>query len=212
MPTEIKFDLSYIPPSAFDIYHVGLALLTFVLLILLVFLMLAIIFNLLRKNKHAAKSVEKPVIEKSQPVPKAEEKTSPKPEPVILKQASPDAALQLMGLLQQEARFIDFIEEDVNAYSDAEIGAAARVVHKGCQKVIQTHFKLEPVRQEAENSRITLSKGFDASAIRLTGNIVGSAPYTGNLVHRGWRATKVKLPKLAEEHDVNIVAAAELEL
>ena len=38
------------------------------------------------------------------------------------------AALQLLGLLQREARFVDFIQEDVAPYTDAEISAAAKDV------------------------------------------------------------------------------------
>ncbi len=52
------------------------------------------------------------------------------------------AALQLLGLLQREARFVDFIQEDVAPYTDAEIGAAARVVHEGCRKVLREHFAI----------------------------------------------------------------------
>lgn len=135
-----------------------------------------------------------------------------RPEPAVVKEATPEAALQLLGLLQKEARFLDFVQEDIAGYADAEIGAAARVVHEGCRKVLAQHFELEPVRQEQENTRITLPKGFDATAIRPTGNIVGEPPFTGTLVHRGWRASKVKLPKLAEGHNVNIIAPAEVEL
>ena len=48
------------------------------------------------------------------------------PRPAPLKETLPDSALQLLALLQQEGRFIDFLEENVTAYSDAEIGGAAR--------------------------------------------------------------------------------------
>lgn len=130
----------------------------------------------------------------------------------ILKETGPDAAFHLLGLLQRDGRFIDFIEEDVAAYSDAEIGAAARVVHEGCRKALREHFTLEPVRNEAEGSPITLEAGFDASAIRLTGNVVGEAPFRGSLGHRGWRVAEVRLPKLAEKHDTRILAPAEVEL
>jgi len=114
----------------------------------------------------------------------------PPPAPVagvLLRQASPDAALQLLGLLQKEARLIDFTQEDLSSYSDADIGGAARVVHEGCAKVLREYFTLTPVRPEAEGSRIALPDGFDASAIRLTGNVVGQAPYKGSLRHRPWR-------------------------
>jgi hypothetical protein len=135
-----------------------------------------------------------------------------RPEPVIVKEATPDAALQLLGLLQKEARFLDFVQENIASYADSEIGAAARVVHEGCRKVLGQHFELDPVRKEQENTRLTLPKGFDASEVRVSGNIVGEPPFTGLLIHRGWRASKVKLPKIAEGHDVHILAPAEVEL
>ena len=126
--------------------------------------------------------------------------------------ATDTAALQLLGLLQREARFVDFIQEDVAPYSDAEIGAAARVVHGGCRKLLAEHFTLAPVRAEAEGSRVTLAAGFDASAIRLTGNVVGQAPFTGTLSHRGWQVTQVRLPQLTDARAAAIIAQAEVEL
>ena len=129
-----------------------------------------------------------------------------------LKTVTPDAALQLLALLQRDARLIDFAQEDLTGYSDADIGGAARVVHEGCRKVLQEHFTLEPVRPEAEGSRITLEAGFDARALRLTGNVTGQAPFHGSLSHRGWRATQVKLPQLADSHDPRVLAQAEVEL
>jgi hypothetical protein len=137
---------------------------------------------------------------------------APAPAPVTLRVATPDAALQLLSLFQREARLIDFTQENLAAYTDADIGAAARVVHEGCAKVLREHFTIEPVRSEAEGSRIELAEGFDAAAVRLTGNVVGKAPFRGALSHRGWRASDVRLPKLAEAHDAAILAPAEVEL
>ena len=134
------------------------------------------------------------------------------PQAAPFKEASPDAALQLLGLLQREARLIDFTRENLTSYSDADIGAAARVVHEGCSKVLREHFTIEPVRPEAEGSRIVLDEGFDAAAIRLTGNVVGKAPFRGSLSHRGWRASSVRLPKLTGSHDAGVLAPAEVEL
>jgi hypothetical protein len=128
------------------------------------------------------------------------------------REARPDAALQLLGLLQQQGRFIDFLEEDVSGFSDTDVGAAARVVHQGCRKALREHFKIVPIRPEPEGSRITLPEGYDASLIRLAGNVVGKPPYNGNLVHRGWRVNESALPKVAEGHDVRVLAAAEVEL
>lgn len=146
------------------------------------------------------------------PTPAAQAPAAPKPAPRPLKEATPDAALQLLGLLQRDARLVDFAEENLEAFSDADIGAAARVVHAGCRKVLREHFSIVPVVQDPEGSRITLNEGFDAAAIRLTGNVVGTAPFNGSLSHRGWRVAETRLPKLAEQHDAAIVAQAEVEL
>jgi hypothetical protein len=137
---------------------------------------------------------------------------APPPEPVILKEATPDAALQLLGLLQKQARFIDFIQEDISVYSDADVGIAARVVHEGCSQVLKEHVSLKPVRNEVEGSSITLPPGFDATQIRLTGHIVGNAPFTGQLIHRGWQVSELRLPKLTAAYNAKIIAPAEVEL
>ena len=224
-------------PTTLDALHLGLAGLAALLLILLVIVLTISVAALLRRGKTEPLSViiervpaemasparTEPlqvVIERvpaamippaaPAPAPKAPE--APKPEPVIVKEATPEAALQLLGLLQKEARFLEFVQEEVAGYSDADIGAASRVVHEGCRRVLRQHFELEPVRKEEEGQRITLPKGFDPSAVRPVGNIVGQPPFTGTLVHRGWRASQVKLPKIAEGHNVNIIAPAEVEL
>ncbi len=129
-----------------------------------------------------------------------------------VKESSPESALQFLALLQQEARLVDFVQEDIGAYSDEEVGAAARIVHEGSKKAINEYFTLSPIRTEDEGSRITLAEGFNASEVRLTGNVVGTAPFTGTLVHRGWRVTAVNLPKLSAGHDTTIITAAEVEL
>jgi hypothetical protein len=129
-----------------------------------------------------------------------------------LRQASPDSALQLLSLLQRDARLIDFVGENLADYTDAQVGAAARVVHEGCAKVLREHFQIEPVREEPEGSRVALPAGFDAAAVRLTGNVVGQPPFNGSLRHRGWRVAEVRLPQLAEGHDTRVLAAAEVEL
>lgn len=131
---------------------------------------------------------------------------------VPLGETAPDAALLLLGLLQKDGRLVDFLQEEIQAYSDAEIGRGARVVHQGCRQVLRDYFTLEPVRAEPEGSRITLEPGFDAAAIRPTGQVVGEPPFTGTLAHRGWRVTDIRLPKLTSGHDPRIIAAAEVEL
>lgn len=135
------------------------------------------------------------------------------PPPALVRAtANVDAALQLLALLQRESRFVDFLQEDIAAYSDADVGGAARLLHGGARKVLEDTFDLEAVRPEAEGSRLTLPAGFDAAAVRVTGNVVGQPPFAGTLQHKGWRVTAVRLPALTEGHDTRVIAPAEVEL
>ena len=122
------------------------------------------------------------------------------------------AALQLLAALQREGRLVDFVEEDLTAYPDATVGAAARAVHAGCKRAIEEYFRLEPVLREPEGATVEVRSGFDPAAVRLTGNVVGKPPFKGALRHHGWRAHGVTLPRPLDGMDPAIVAPAEVEL
>jgi Domain of unknown function (DUF2760) len=119
-------------------------------------------------------------------------------------------AVHLLSLLQREGRLIDFCEEDLAGFSDAQVGAAARTVHDGCRKAVREAFTLVPVRAEPEGSPITLPAGFDPRAVRLTGNVAGNPPFSGILRHHGWKAAQVRMP--AGPGDSSVIAPAEVEL
>ncbi len=119
-------------------------------------------------------------------------------------------ALLVLSLLQREGRMIDFLMQDVSSFSDAEIGAAARLVHEGARKAIRSHAVVEPVRSEEEGARVVLAAA-DAS-VKLIGNLSGPGPYKGALRHRGWRVTSLSLPTPTADFDATIVSAAEIEL
>lgn len=215
----MNIDLS-LTPTTLDAVHVGLAAIVVLLLILQVLFLTAALTALFRKSQAPQPvSAPSPAVEKTpQPDPILQTAPIVKTEVItevvkeIVKEATPDAALQLLGLLQKEARFVDFTQENMGQYSDAEIGAVARVVQEGCRKILNQHFVLSPIKSEEEGSAVTLPAGYDAATIRITGNIVGSAPFKGTLVHRGWKADDIKLPQLTEGHDAKIIAAAEVEL
>ena len=122
------------------------------------------------------------------------------------------AALQLLALFQREGRLVDFLQQEIASFSDADVGVAARVVHDGCRKALRTHASVEPVRTEAEGERLTVAAGFPVDEIKLVGDVKGQPPYTGVLRHRGWRATKIVLPQIVGEHDAHVLAPAELEV
>lgn len=202
----MNFDLTPQLPATFDLTHIVLAAVAVILFFAFV----------LKSSKHtvvdAATDDSTTDDTTSIEVANTEDKQQNPTAVSVVKESSPDSALQFLSLLQQEARLIDFVQEEIGAYSDEEVGAAARVVHEGSQKVINDYFTLSPIRIEDEESRVTLAEGFNASEVRLTGNVVGAAPFSGTLIHRGWRAKAVKLPKLSVGHDTSIVAAAEVEL
>jgi hypothetical protein len=104
-------------------------------------------------------------------------------------------AMTLLSLLQEKGRFVDFVMEDVAAYSNEQVGAAARVVHQGCREVIRDCFDPRPITERKENAEIILEPGFDPAQYRLTGKVAGQPPFKGSLIHKGWKAGRVRLPK-----------------
>jgi hypothetical protein len=139
------------------------------------------------------------------------EETSPKP--IALPPERQHASgLAVLSLLQREGRLIDFLQEDVAAFSDAEVGAAARVVHAGCKKVVKEYFTVEPILQDAEGATVSVPAGFDAQQIRITGNVAGQPPFRGTLKHHGWIATAVRMPTVSDGMDPRVLVAAEVEL
>jgi hypothetical protein len=123
-----------------------------------------------------------------------------------------DAALQLLALLQHEGRFVDFLEEDLAAYPDEQIGAAVRAIHEGCRTALRDRLGLAPVLAGSEGATVTVERGFDPAAVRVTGNVRGEPPYRGVLRHPGWRSTGFTLPARTGEHDASILAPAEVEV
>ncbi len=119
-------------------------------------------------------------------------------------------ALHLLSVLQREGRLLDFCEEELTGFSDTQIGAAARSVHDGCRKALREAVTLEAVRLEKEGSAVEIPFGFNPSALRLTGNVVGQPPFRGVLRHHGWRVAKVMLPP--PPADPTLLAPAEVEL
>lgn len=146
------------------------------------------------------------------PEPKAEP-ARPAPPPPQPPRADADV-VNFLGMLQEKGRLVDFLMDDINAYNDSQVGAAARVVHAGCKAVLQEHFRIEPVRSEAEGAKVEVPAGYAADQYRLVGKVAGQAPFSGVLVHRGWKTDMVKLPQLLRgaSDPLPVIAPAEVEL
>ena len=135
--------------------------------------------------------------------PEAEGVAGPPPEAPVLR---------FLALLQQEGRLIDFLEEDISSYSDAQVGAAVRSIHNGCRNALHERMQIERIYAEEDGAEIELEAGFDPAAVRLTGNVSGRPPFKGTLQHGGWRATDVNLPQAPSDLDPTVLAPAEVEI
>jgi hypothetical protein len=132
-------------------------------------------------------------------------KTAPAP------QTGPaDGAVQILAILQRDARLIDFLMEDVSSYSDEQVGAAVRDVHEQSRQALQRYMRLQPLIDGVEGT-FTKTEGMDATAVKLIGNVPASGKAAGGtLRHKGWRAEGVNLPKLSGPG--NVLAPAEVEI
>lgn len=130
-------------------------------------------------------------------------------------QADPKAeVVMLMGIFQEKGRFVDFLMEDIAPYSDADVGSVARSVHQGCKVALNEHFKIEAISSQGEGASITVPAGYAVDEFRLVGNLSGEAPFTGKVVHKGWRATSVKLPRVlnTDKDRLPVIAPAQVEV
>ena len=153
----------------------------------------------------------------AEPEPEPEPEPEKKPAPAVPKTPSStkqqrDGALAFLGLLQREGRLVDFLQESIDDYDDADIGAAVRDIHRGCKKAIDEHFTLEPIMPGQEDEAVSVKPGFDPGEIRLAGNVSGDPPFSGTLRHHGWRAVKAELPVLSDKIDRRVIAPAEVEV
>jgi hypothetical protein len=120
--------------------------------------------------------------------------------------------LRLLSVLQREGRLVDFLLEDIQAYPDAQVGAAVRDIHRQCQAALKEHLALAPVVTQAEGDTIEVPPGFDPSSIRLSGNVTGEPPFRGTLRHHGWRVLEVKLAQPPPGQDEFVLMPAEVEV
>jgi hypothetical protein len=142
------------------------------------------------------------------------------PEPVLVPSTKPPESkadadvVNFLSIFQEKGRLVDFLMDDIAGYSDAQVGAAGRVLHEGCRAALLEHFGIRPIREEGEGSKVTVPPQYAPDDYRLVGRISGEPPFTGTLVHHGWRAEWVKLPRLVTTSAGRLpsIAPAEVEV
>jgi hypothetical protein len=152
---------------------------------------------------------------RSKPAPAAAPVSAAKTEPAVAQPSVESVAqaqvVQLLARLQEKGRLIDFAMDDITPYSNEEIGAGARVVHQGCCEVFKEMFDIQAVHLGDEGETLSLAADFDARAYRLVGKVPEQPPFTGTVLHRGWKTSKVALPRLTDTAR-EVIAPAEVEI
>ncbi len=120
--------------------------------------------------------------------------------------------LHLLSLLQRDGRLIDFLQEDLQAYDDTQIGSAVRSIQESCKAALNRYINPRAIIDQEEGQEVTIPEGFDPGSIKLTGNVTGSPPFKGTLQHRGWRAGERALPTVSGAVDPDVIAPAEVEI
>jgi hypothetical protein len=144
----------------------------------------------------------------SPPKPAAAPKTAPAAAAPAVRAS--DGALQLLAILQRDARLVDFLMEDIAGYSDDQVGAAMRELHDQCRDSLRRAITLEPVIDGVEGT-FAKAPSADPAVVKFIGNVPAKPPAGGTLRHKGWRAVKVDLPALAGK-DAAAIAPAEIEI
>jgi len=135
-----------------------------------------------------------------------------KPTPAVRTPQPSDGALQILGIMQRDSRFIDFLMEDISAYSDDQVGAAVRDLHQQCRDSLNRYLRLGPVIDGVEGSPTKLDTN-DPATVKLLGNVPANGKATGGLLrHKGWKAEKIDLPPLASGANASVIAPAEVEI
>ena len=140
------------------------------------------------------------------PVKPAPNKSGQTPKPRSIDR---NGALTLLSALQRDSRLLDLVNESLDSYSDAQIGAAARDVLRDSRKVLDRMFGLKHLVDTPEGETVALPE--NASPVRW--RVLGKASSeSGTLSHPGWQATKLDLPQWAgSSEDSMVIAAAEVE-
>lgn len=144
--------------------------------------------------------------------PRSEVAAGSAPDPAAQADQRRRGAVQVLAVLQREGRLLDFLSEDIDAYTDGQIGAAVRDIHRGCRKALAEHVKLAPIRPEPDEAVVRIAAGHDASQVRLIGQVSGRPPFEGTLRHHGWRSTQINLPDIPAGHDPTVICPAEVEI
>jgi hypothetical protein len=120
-----------------------------------------------------------------------------------------DGAVQMLAVLQRDARLVDFLMEDISPYTDAQVGAAIRDVQVQAREALNRYLRLIPVLDGVEGE-FTPAANLAPAEVKFIGNVPSDGKAPGGLLrHKGWKAQAVDLPAATPGR---VIAPAELEI
>lgn len=169
-------------------------------------------FKILFDGK-AGRAYEAAVAGKGLPAPEPEKAKGQPAAAAAPKKPQRSEAISLLAALQRESRLVDLLQESLDDYDDAQVGAAARDVLRDARKVLDRMFALAPITEVGEGESLQTPAEVDAGRFKLTGSVSGNAPFQGAVAHHGWEATKCEVPSWSgSEASAKVVAPIELEI
>lgn len=116
-------------------------------------------------------------------------------------------AVTLLAALQRDGRLVDFLMEPIDGFTDEQVGAAVRDVHRGCRQTIERLVPVVPLL-DAEEGQTVSAASHSPAKIRS----VGGRADSGELLHPGWKVAVVSLPEFTGSADeAAIVMPAEIQ-
>lgn len=125
------------------------------------------------------------------------------------------AVVQFVRNLQSRGRLLDFLMTDIHKLPDPAVGAASRVVHQGLRDLMKDYFAIAPIALAEEGSLIQIPKEELGKSYSLLQSKGDQIPESGQLLHKGWKATQIRLPqsqKAESSEERSILAMAEIDL
>ena len=131
----------------------------------------------------------------------------------LLRKAPSGPDLRVLAVLQRDGRLVDFLQEDIDPYSDAQVGAAVRDIHRGCRKALRDYLTVSPIlprrRGVGGHHRPGLRPGLDPPDRQRPGlAAVPGGPQASRLAGRGGPPAR---PPGARD-DSSVLAPAEVEI
>ncbi|MGL4855150.1 MAG: DUF2760 domain-containing protein [Lentisphaeria bacterium] len=118
-------------------------------------------------------------------------------------------AIFTLNIMQREGRLVDFLMEDLESYTDAQVGVAARQIHRQSSLALRKYFDPGAVVVGVEGKEICLSAQVNLNSIKITGNSAVAGECRGILRHKGWRS-EPNLPIRVGNLDSNLIFPAEI--